>query len=165
MIGLVDDLILPQANLNGRRGTPDCLRLWTVQLVGLASTFNGPCVLKALAGCGTLADLPIRSGEVFATQRESVMEFVSNLLRSGEVPFSVRFRTRLHNTCLDGLTQKSRRLIQYEIKKMLSWDDAASLSTLKTYSQKLELLSRLKGYADDATSHFSARISPIHCPR
>ena len=125
-----------------------------VQLVAFASTFNGQSVMDALRACPAAADLPIRADRPFALQREAVKEFVFNIMRSGGVPFSLRFRARVHNACLKGLTHKSRKVVDTEMKKLLSRDDADSLPLLKTYTAKLGYLSRLKGYADDPDRSF-----------
>ena len=71
------------------------------QLILFASIFNGDEVVDMLRECTDMTTLPVRAQDPYIRQCETVEQPILKLIGAKKNPFSLRFRGRLHNACID----------------------------------------------------------------
>ena len=121
-------------------------------------TFNHGDVMEAVS-CIPFAELPIREGRDAFHINRACKEFLLSLLASGKDIFSIRFDTTLYNTChgKSPLQTNVQQTTGAEMKRDLTFAEAAGLASAPTYLDKLELLRARKGYSNNLDESFTGK--------
>ena len=125
-----------------------------VQLVSLTCVYNGKHVAASLQGCTCITELPIKLGQLIPEMCDSISSFIAKVWSSGHNPFSVRFRTYAYNACKDPAGPQARAMVGKVQREVLTHIEAISLPHFATYTGRLTMLSRTKGYSDNIEASF-----------
>ena len=125
-----------------------------VQLVSMLCVFNGKNVACALLKCKSKSSLPIQSNDLLPDMENRIMRFVEHVLAQKQNPLSIRFRCYMHNAFKDQTSTSSSDVVVELAKQVLTSLEARSLAKLTSYTSKLKMLSRVKGYASDVEQSF-----------
>ena len=140
-----------------------------VQLVSFLHVFSGDAVLWAVEAIGDPSGLPILQQGLIHEQEERMLAFLSDVLKAGGNPFSIRTQRVLRNACVRPKHKKCAGIVQAQLLTVLTREEAASLSALpSTYTRKLKFLSRKPGYTkqidkDSRAPKLIERIISIGC--
>ena len=126
------------------------------QIVSFLTTFNHTDVMHAFADADVL---PICKGQDAYELNRSCKELLLKLLAANKDIFSIRFDTTLYNTCHGKCpsSEQVSKTIGAELKRVLSFAEAAGLASAPTYLEKLELLSARKGYSSNLEESFTGK--------
>ena len=119
-----------------------------VQLISLLTVFNGKAVGDQLEKCANKTELPIQSSQLMLAMFEQIQTFIAKVLADGRNPFSIRFRLSAHNSCKVPSSTKAHACVAKLKREILLGIEADSLAECRSYTEKLKLLSRTKGYSD-----------------
>lgn len=125
-----------------------------IQLISLASVYNGKAVSAALDACTCIADLPIQAHQLLPEMWDAMTFFFDKILASGSNPFSIRFRGYAYNACLNPPSVQAKQMVHKCQREVLLHVEALSLCFYKSYAGKLSMLSRTKGYSDNVETSF-----------
>ena len=119
--------------------------------------------------CTSKFDLPIQEGDFLNQMWDGIEAFIAKVTRSmflwsencvlhqvrkaKKNPFSIRFRIFEHNAC-KSQSKESDQECKKLIREVLLAIEARSLTQLSSYKSKLEMLSRVRGYADNPETAF-----------
>lgn len=93
-----------------------------------------------------MEDLPLRQGDMIPQQETTMFSFLRGILEDGNNVFSIRFKVYQYNACLYGYGAKAEKAIRNAMYRVLTCEEAESLTMLPSFTEKLAFISRKIGY-------------------